>query len=126
MCDTRRRQRAQRPETPNHPTEKPTVKTKLPSIASVRSALAREWTYLRRSFVRSELVERGEDFAGTDIRLQVYPSGSWSLHSGPADYDQDHNGYWGASCLSYDRQNLTDLARDLIDQCAESMAMESE
>jgi len=101
------------------------VKTKLPSIASVRSALVQEWSYLRRSFARPELTERGEDFAGTDIRLQVYPSGSWVLRSGSSDYDQDHRGYWGASCLSYDRQNLTDLARDLIEQCSESIAMES-
>ena len=92
------------------------MKTKFPSIASVRSALANEWSYLRRNFARSELLERGEDFAGIDVRLQVYPSGQWAIRSGSADYDQDHHGFWGASCLSYDRQNLTWLARDLIDQ----------
>lgn len=98
------------------------MKTRLPSIASVRSALAAEWRYLRRSFARSEFEERGEDFAGTDVRLQVRENGNWALHSGPSDYDQDHRGYWGTSCLSYDRQNPTDPARDLIDQAADQLA----
>ena len=98
------------------------MKNHLPSLASVRSALAAEWRYLRRNFARSDLAEHGEDFAGTDIRLQVLENGKWALHSGPSDYDQDHRGYWGASCLSYDRQNLADLARDMIDQVAEQLA----
>ena len=97
--------------------KKPSSPTHLPSIASVRSALAAEWRYLRRNFSRSEFEERG-----TDVRLQVLENGKWVLHSGPSDYDQDHRGYWGASCLSYDRQNLTDLARDLIDQAADQLA----
>ena len=98
------------------------MKTHLPSIASVRSALATKWRYLRRNFSRSEFEEHGEDFAGTDVRLQVLENGKWALHSGPSDYDQDHRGYWGASFLSYDRQNLTDLARDLLDRVADQLA----
>ena len=99
------------------------MKTHLPSIASVRSELFANWKYLRRNFDRSEFAGRGEDFAGQDVRLQVLENGKWAVHVCPSDYDQDHRGYWGASFLSYDRQNLTDLARDLIDQAAESIAM---
>lgn len=97
------------------------MKTKFPAVAAVRSALYREFRYLR-GFRREELVGPGEDFAGTDIRLQCCLNGTWRLHTGPSDYDQDHRGYWGASFLSYDRQNLTDLARDLLDQAKEAEA----
>ena len=101
-------------------------KTKLPSVANVRAALFANWKYLRRNFSRSEFEEKGEEFAGQDVRLQVYENGNWAVHVCPSDYDQDHRGYWSASCLSYDRQNLTELARDLIDQCAEAIAMANE
>ena len=98
------------------------TKTRLPSIANVRSELFAHWKYLRRNFGRSEFEERGEDFAGQDVRLQVWEDGRWAVHVCSPDYDQDHRGYWGASYLSYDRQNLTDLARDLINQCADALA----
>ena len=99
---------------------------RLPSIANVRSALFAEWRFLRRNFGRSEFEEKGEDFAGQDVRLQVRENGKWAVHVCSPDYDQDHRGYWGASLLSYDRQNLTDLARDLIGQCADAIAMDNE
>ena len=95
----------------------------LPSIANVRAALFANWRYLRRNFSRSEFEERGEDFADQDVRLQVWEDGNWAVHVCSPDYDQDHRGYWGSSYLSYDRQDLTELARDLIGQCAESIAM---
>ena len=101
-------------------------KARLPSIANVRAELVANWKYLRRNFARSEFEERGEDFAGQDVRLQVWEDGKWAVHVCLSDYDQDHRGYWGASCLSYDRQNLTELARDLIGQCADAIAMNSE
>ena len=101
-------------------------KTRLPSIANVRAALRSNWQYLRCNYDRSEFEERGEDSAGQDVRLQVWEDGKWAVHVCSPDFDQDHRGYWGASLLSYDRQNLTDLARDLIDQCAEAIAMGNE
>ena len=101
-------------------------KTHLPSIANVRAALRSNWKYLRRNFSRPEFAEKGEDFAGQDVRLQVLENGDWAVHVCSPDYDQDHRGYWGASLLSYDRQNLTDLARDLIGQCADAIAMRNE
>ena len=103
-----------------------TKKTRLHSIANVRSELAANWKYLRRNFARSEFEERGEDFAGQDVRLQVWDDGKWAVHVCSSDFDQDLRGYWGASLLSYDRQNLTELARDLIDQCADAIAMDND
>ena len=100
------------------------TKTRLPSVANVRSELVAHWKYLRRNFDRSEFEERGEDFAGQAVRLQVWDDGRWAVHVCPSDYDQDHRGYWGASYLSYDRQDLTDLARDLVNQCADALASE--
>ena len=100
------------------------TKTRLPSVANVRSELVANWKYLRSNFNRSEFEKRGEDFAGQDVRLQVW-EGQWTVRVGSPDYDQDHRGYWGASLLSYDRQNLTELARDLIDQCADAIAWDN-
>ena len=96
---------------------------KMPSVRNVRRALAREWRYIRKNFHRAELVDEcSDEFSGTDVRLQVYENGKWAIRSGDSSYDQDHCGFWGASCLSYDRQNLTELACDLIAQAAEQAA----
>ncbi len=86
-----------------------------PSIRHVRALLAIRWRSLR-TMNRADLVEPGEDSASTDVRLQVWDDGTWNVHTGDASYDQDHRGFWGASCLSYDRQDLEALARDLIEQ----------
>ena len=103
-----------------------TSKVRLPSIANVRAELFANWKYLRRNFDRSEFDEPGDDFAWQAVRLQVHENGNWDVYVCSSDYDQDHSGYWGASLLSYERQNLTELARDLIDQCAESIALANE
>lgn len=95
---------------------------KFPSVASVRSTLFSKWQYLRRNFSRSEFEKKGEDFAGQDVRLQVWENGNWAIHVCSSDYDQDHRGFWGASCLCYDRQNLAELARDLIEQAKDDHA----
>lgn len=86
-----------------------------PTIPELVRLLKFEWECLRKNHSREELKEKGEDFASTDVRLRVF-NGNWYVLTGSSDYDQDHRGAWGASCLSYDRQNLTDLARDLIEQ----------
>lgn len=59
-----------------------------------------------------------------DVRLQVYPDGSWAVRFGSSDYDQDHHGYWGASCVPGGRRRFMsrDVARDLIDQAREQYA----
>lgn len=89
-----------------------------PSIADVRKTLTALWKSLQNSpnFWMSDGV--------LEVRLQVLPSGYWQIHTGDPSYDQDHRGYWGASYLTYERQNLTDLVKDLLDQAAEQHAME--
>lgn len=56
-----------------------------------------------------------------EVRLQVYDDGGWAVRTGDSSYDQDHRGYWGSSYLTR-RTNCRELARDLIDECAEHAA----
>ncbi len=95
---------------------------RFPSIRDVRASLMAEWRYLRRTFKPADLIGPGEETASTDVRLQVYPDGSWALRTGLSDYDQDHRGFWGASSISWDRQDLSSLARDLIEQARDHKA----
>lgn len=57
-----------------------------------------------------------------DVRLQVYEDGAWALRVGPSDYDLDHRGFWGASCLPRGRFRSVDLARNLLDQARDQHA----
>jgi hypothetical protein len=64
-----------------------------------------------------------------DVRLQVYPDGKWGVHFGLSDYDQDHHGYWGASCVPgvnakgcETRFDSKAIARDLLNQAREHHA----
>lgn len=94
--------------------------TKFPSIRDLTAALRAE----RDSLDGTE----GEDSDGTvDVRLQVSSDG-WTIHTGDASYDQDHRGWWGASCLSHQdsASDLKSLARDLIDQAKDHQATSGE
>ena len=59
-----------------------------------------------------------------DVRLQVYEDGQWALRFGLSDYDQDHRGFWGASCVpgTDEKTGIThrfdsvELAKDLLEQ----------
>jgi len=101
---------------------------RFPGIAKVRAALTAEHLYIRRTFHPAELIEHGQDLgdAGVDVRLQVWPDGSWNLHTGDSSYDQDHRGYWGAAFLPFGNCNLTEIARDLIEQAKDHRAQEVE
>ena len=64
-----------------------------------------------------------------DVRLQVYPNGEWAVRFGLSDYDQDHRGFWGASCVpgvnergTVQRFNSLDIARDLVEQARDDYA----
>ena len=93
-----------------------------PSIKAVANDLRVERDGLRSMFRPNDPDLADEDGnSGTDCRLQVSEEG-WSVHTGLADYDQDHRGYWGASWLPYGRANLYELARDLIDQARDAAA----
>lgn len=59
-----------------------------------------------------------------DVWLRVMSDGAWDLLTGDSQYDQDHCGYWGSSCIG---PNLTqaeseEIAKDLIDQCRDHAA----
>ena len=58
---------------------------------------------------------------GIDTRLQVLEDGTWEIHTGDSQYDQDHRGYWGSNSLPGDghRFNSREVAKDLIDQVKE-------
>jgi hypothetical protein len=66
------------------------------------------------------------DEEGIDVRLQVYPGGSWAIRSGDSSYDQDHRGYWGAGSVPGNgrRFSARELARELIEQAREQYAMD--
>ena len=95
---------------------------RLPSIRTIRRAVAEEQRYLRRTYHPQDLISPGEEYPGTDVRLQVYPDGQWSLHTGPSDYDQDHRGFWGAAWIPQGVGSCEDIARDLLDQVRDHMA----
>jgi len=67
-----------------------------------------------------------------DVRLQVYPDGSWWVRYGDSSYDQDHRGYWGASCVpgcggrknQPKRFQSIEVAKDLIEQVKDHFYME--
>lgn len=99
---------------------------KFPSIARVSAELCRINTT-----VIDVCAEHGagcEDDCATyiDVRLQVYPDGDWAVHSGLADYDTDHRGFWGSSSVpgngSGQGFNPEETARDLIAQCRDHHA----
>lgn len=99
---------------------------KFPSIARVSAELRRINTT-----VIDVCAEHGADCeddcaAYIDVRLQVYPDGDWAVHSGLADYDTDHRGFWGSSSVPGNgrRFSSTDIARDLIGQAREAYAEE--
>lgn len=100
------------------------MSVKMPSVVEV----AQELENINIS-VDSAIDVQGEP-EGVDVRLQVYPDGAWTIHSGSSDYDQDHRGYWGASSVPGLVNGVAQefdsafVAKDLIDQCAEEADMD--
>lgn len=89
---------------------------RFPSIRNVALVLAR----LNREIEASD--------EGCDVRLQVYPDGTWNVHWGPSDYDQDHRGFWGASGIPGGKRRFRsrEIARDLINQAKDAYAESEE
>ena len=87
-----------------------------------------EWELMKGSFTREEL-EKEEDYAGLDVRLQLLDSGDWVLHLGDSQYDNDHRGYWGVGFLDYDWEkeevveDLAELADELIEEVDENYSL---
>jgi hypothetical protein len=93
---------------------------KFPAIAAVARDLRAETKSIGWGNSRSKFRDH------LDVRLQVYPDGTWAVRIGLSDYDQDHRGFWGASCIPRGRFNATDLARDLVNQCRDHHAANRE
>lgn len=95
---------------------------KFPSIKDVSKALR----FVDNSYSRSDLGM--DDMVGEepsiDVRLQVYPSGSWEIHTGDSQYDCDHRGFWGYSSIPAEGKRFSrrELARELLDQCKDDFA----
>jgi hypothetical protein len=93
---------------------------KFPTIAAV----ARDVRAAAKSIGWGKSRSKFRDYL--DVRLQVYPDGAWAVRVGLSDYDQDHRGFWGASCIPRGRFSATDLARDLVNQCRDHHAANRE
>jgi uncharacterized protein YlaI len=112
MCCTLR-PCAKRPASIDH------IAPKFPSVGALTTEIFRNWKSLRRVFGKDSWGGDGADMI--DCRLQCATSG-WSFHIGSSDYDTSHAGFWGASCMSRERQNCRELARNLIDEARDAYA----
>ena len=76
-----------------------------------------------RAYPRTEISD-DEGNPSIDVRLQVYPDGEFTFHSGDACYDTSHSGFWGAGSVSpdFDEQECMWVARDLVEQALEDAA----
>ena len=90
------------------------MKIHFPTIQEITKEVKDYRDYLK-SFNPEEITE-GE-FCGGDIRLQIF-DGDWTIHTGDVQYDQDHRGFWGASCVSVESTNRAcrEIAKDLINE----------
>ncbi len=93
---------------------------RFPSIKTVRKALVIIHRNMRKT-PRQDYLDRGCDYAALDVRLQVISDG-WVIQTGDSSYDSDHRGYWGSSCITWERENLEDVARSLVEQAKCHMA----
>lgn len=91
-----------------------TVRARFPSIKDVAAALLA----VKADVGDVETDEDGEQ--GIDVRLQI-TEGGWDVHSGDAQYDTDHRGYWGAGWVSQGT-NVRELARELIAEAKDDEA----
>lgn len=63
----------------------------------------------------------------TDVRLRYF-EGDWEIKTGDSQYDTDHRGFWGASSVCEDAENLElqDIAVDLVEQVMDDIAQAGE
>jgi hypothetical protein len=87
---------------------------RFPSIRAVASVL-------RQHKPRAGEWSEDADENYIEVRLQVRKNGDWAVHTGDSQYDLDHRGFWGNSCLDH-RSNCRELAAELIDQCKDHAA----
>lgn len=92
-----------------HETDFPTVEDIAEQLASQTSGWSPE-------------PDADEEGRYLDVRLQVKEDGSWSIHTGSAQYDTSHLGFWGASSISPDNRGMEAMraiAQELLDEAME-------
>jgi hypothetical protein len=89
-------------------------------LPTVKDLAAEVYAYGRdlASYDPADITEAGTDTPGGDFRLQVYCDGGWATHTGSADFDQDHQGHWGATFVpaGCTRADAKAIALDLLQQ----------
>lgn len=94
---------------------------RFPSIKAVRKELV-------RANKTDAYKTPGEDDSDVEVRLQIYGNGEWAVRVGDPQYDLDGRGCWGCGYVRGNgrRCNLTELAKDLLDQCETERAIQTE
>lgn len=72
-------------------------------------------------------VDMGEEWCDVRLNVQVADDAEsyvYSVLSGDSSFDQDHRGFWGSGCIRPDSDDvqLTETARELVDQVLEHVA----
>ena len=94
---------------------------KFPSIKSV----AHDLRIIAKEATGYDIeAESPDETPSVDVRLQVYPDGTWAIRSGLSDYDLDHHGFWGCASVPADgsRFDSRALAVDLLNQAKDDHA----
>ncbi len=85
------------------------------SIGQLAEEIHAHGRYLKDNVSKEDLQEPGEEFSGGDVRLQIQ-NGSWQLHFGDAQYDQDHSGAWASASVPWGctLAESREIARELL------------
>lgn len=65
----------------------------------------------------------GEEGRMMELRLQIHDDGTWSIHTGDPQYDQDHRGVWADTVVPFegDPDGQTFDAEDVADELIERL-----
>ena len=85
---------------------------KLPTIDAIALALAP----IREEAVRQQCY--------IEVRLQVLEDDTWAIHTGIAQYDDDHTGFWGFDDVG-PRSKPVDIAISLLEEVTDHVYIHS-
>ena len=90
---------------------------------TLEEAEAREAEFMQEVFRDLCRFETDEE---CDVRLQLVGD-DYVLHFGSSDYDLDHSGFWGASSISPDDDEvtITSIARSIVSQAIDQISLTS-
>ncbi len=99
------------------------MKTKLPSIAEI----ARLVRAIKSDICDEYRAFEDDEIPGIQLTIGVSEDGSWSYQTGDNSYSGGaySHPYWGVAGV-YRRSNSREVAKDLIDQCADGLAAAEE